>query len=137
LTLCVSCEYRFRLPESILVSVCAGKFFQSRAIFIIRKLYYQDIKDWGMAQWLQPLLDVIFDGVADTVDYQLKELLPSKFCNKYYYRFQTDKLEPDSAIDDASYRNIQFLKNLAQTIIEKQDRDLEELCQQLIGLQPS
>ncbi|OKH28269.1 hypothetical protein NIES2101_43675, partial [Calothrix sp. HK-06] len=66
-----------------------------------------------------------------TIDYQLKELLPSKFCQKYYYRFQTDKLEPSDIIDDTSYRNIQSLKTLAQTIIETQDKDLEELCQQL------
>jgi uncharacterized protein len=130
--MCAYGEAKTLYPDArdfLLVSIGTGE--------LTRKLCYEEIKDWGMAQWLQPLLDVIFDGVADTVDYQLKELLPSEFCNKYYYRFQTDKLEPDSAIDDASYCNIQFLKNLAQTIIEKQDRDLEELCQQLVSLQPS
>lgn len=111
--------------DFLLVSIGTGE--------LTHKLCYEQIKDWGMVQWSQPLLDVIFDGVADTVDYQLKELLPSKFCRKYYYRFQTDKLEPGSGIDDASYCNIQSLKILAQTIIETQDKDLEELCQQLVS----
>jgi uncharacterized protein len=124
--MCAYAEAKILYPDAtdfLLVSIGTGE--------LTRKLYYEQIKDWGIAQWSQPLLDIVFDGVADTIDYQLKQLLPSKFCQKYYYRFQTDKLEPSDIIDDTSYRNIQSLKSLAQTIIETQDQDLEELCQQL------
>jgi uncharacterized protein len=130
--MCAYSEAKNLYPDAtdfLLVSIGTGE--------LTHKLCYEQIKDWGMAQWLQPLLDVIFDGIADTVDYQLKELLPSRLCQKYYYRFQTDKLDADSVIDDASYCNIQSLKSLAQIIIETQDKDLEELCQQLVSLQES
>ena len=33
-------------------------------------------KDWGLVGWARPLLGVIFDGVSDTVEYQLDQLAP-------------------------------------------------------------
>ncbi len=128
--MCAYSEAKNLYPDEtdfLLVSIGTGE--------LTRKLCYEEIKDWGMVQWSQSLLDIIFDGVADAVNYQLKELLPPELCQKYYYRFQTDKLAPDSAIDDVSECNIQFLKGLAQIIIEKQEEDLDELCQKLVCMQ--
>ena len=33
------------------------------------------IKDWGLVEWAKPILDVVFDGVSDAVDYQLQHAL--------------------------------------------------------------
>ena len=30
---------------------------------------------WGLLEWVRPVIDVVFDGVSDTVDYQLGQLL--------------------------------------------------------------
>ncbi|BAZ08645.1 patatin [Calothrix sp. NIES-4071] len=128
--MCAYVEAKTLYPDAtdfLLVSIGTGE--------LVHKLYYEQIKDWGTNQWSQSLLDVIFNGIADTVDYQLQKLLPSTFCQKHYYRFQTDNLEPGSIIDDPSYTNIQSLKSLAQTIIETQNKDLEQLCQQLVSSQ--
>ena len=127
--MCAYIEAKTLYPDTtdfLLVSVGTGE--------LTHKLSYEQIKDWGRSQWSQSLLDIVFDGIADTVDYQLKQLLPSKFCHKYYYRFQTNNLEPGNIFDDTSYNNIQSLKILAQTIIETRDKDLEKLCQQLVCL---
>jgi len=32
---------------------------------------YKKAKDWGALQWIQPIIDIMMSGVADTVDYQL------------------------------------------------------------------
>jgi hypothetical protein len=84
---------------------------------------YQQVKGWGLAQWAQPILNVVFDGVADTVDYQLKELLSQEEGEgRRYYRFHTvlDKGKDD--MDDASATNIAALKAKALEIIERTKR---------------
>ena len=37
---------------------------------------YGEVKGWGVVQWAQPLLDILLDGVAATVDYQMRQILP-------------------------------------------------------------
>src|SRR5215208_5765554 len=36
---------------------------------------FDEIKDWGLAKWARPILDVVFDGVSDAVNYQLERVL--------------------------------------------------------------
>ena len=98
-----------------------------------REMPYEEVKGWGLALWAQPILNVVFDGVSDTVDYQLRELLRSEGDDKRYYRFQT-KLDPGKHdMDDASAPNIQSLKTKAKEIISKHDADLGALCSQLVA----
>src|SRR5215208_2707045 len=98
-----------------------------------REMPYEEVKGWGLALWAQPILNVVFDGVSDTVDYQLRELLRSEGDDKRYYRFQT-KLDPSMHdMDDASAPNIQSLKTKAKEIISKDDADLGALCSQLVA----
>ena len=98
-----------------------------------RQMPYEKVKGWGLALWAQPILNVVFDGVSDTVDYQLRELLRSEGDDKRYYRFQIE-LDPSMHdMDDASAPNIQSLKTKAKEIISKNDADLGALCSQLIA----
>ncbi|HEX5701482.1 MAG TPA: hypothetical protein VFX77_12600, partial [Rubrobacter sp.] len=83
--------------------------------------------------WAQPILNVVFDGVADTVDYQLRELLPAEGDDRRYYRFQTVLDTGKDDLDDAGATNIQALKAKANEIISKNDATLEALCSQLIA----
>src|SRR5262249_33636810 len=34
-----------------------------------RPIHYADAKRWGLALWAKPILNVVFDGVSDTVDH--------------------------------------------------------------------
>jgi uncharacterized protein len=98
-----------------------------------REMPYEKVKGWGLALWAQPILNVVFDGVSDTVDYQLKELLRSEGDDKRYYRFQIE-LDPGMHdMDDASAPNIQSLKSKAKEIVSKNDADLGVLCSQLVA----
>jgi patatin-like phospholipase/acyl hydrolase len=83
-------------------------------------------RHWGVLQWAKPLLEAIFDGVSSTVDYQLRELLPSG-----YYRFQTTLDGHNHALDNTSTENLTALKSLANELIEKESEALDELCQEL------
>ena len=48
-------------------------------------MHWEDVKDWGLAQWARPILNVLFDAMGESIDYQLRHLLgPER-----YHRFQT------------------------------------------------
>src|SRR5215213_4046973 len=98
-----------------------------------RSMPYEEVKGWGLALWAQPILNVVFDGVADTVDYQLRELLPAEGDDRRYYRFQTALAIGKDDMDDASATNIQALKKNAKEIIDENETALETLCAQLIA----
>ena len=99
-----------------------------------RKMPYEEVKGWGLALWAQPILNVVFDGVSDTVDYQLLELLSTEEGDaRRYYRFQTVLDTGKDDLDDASATNIQALKEKAKEIIDDNEAALETLCSQLIA----
>ena len=97
-----------------------------------RPYLYEKVKTWGLIGWAQPLLDLIFDGMLGTVDYQLRQLLPDGVNVKHYYRFQA-MLDQDSGdIDDTQSKTVRRLKLLAEDIIRERDRELDALCKQLV-----
>jgi patatin-like phospholipase/acyl hydrolase len=95
---------------------------------LTRRLPYEEVKGWGLARWVQPLISVMFDGVSDTVDYQLKNLLP---VNRYF-RFQIRLDEGNDDMDDATRTNIRVLKLLAEDIIRDNSQTLDTLCGHLV-----
>jgi patatin-like phospholipase/acyl hydrolase len=110
--------------EFMVVSLSTGE--------LTRPIPYDDAKDWGLAMWAQPILNVVFDGVSDTVDYQLQQLLPSgQGDRKRYYRFEIALEIGNDNMDDASQTNLFALKALAKRVISQHDDDLTQLCEQL------
>ncbi len=93
---------------------------------LTRPIHYDEAKDWGLARWLHPLMDIIFDGVSDAADYQLNLILEDNF-----YRFQTRLDIASDDMDNASRANIEALKVQAAQIISKQENRLEALCRKL------
>lgn len=95
-------------------------------------LPYQQTKDWGVVRWAMPVLEVVFDGVSRTVDYQLRQLLPDgDGRTKRYYRFQSTLDGHDYRMDNASLTNITAMKALANGLIERESANLDKLCDQL------
>jgi uncharacterized protein len=119
----VEAKWLYRETEHFLVvSIGTGN--------ISRRVPFKAIKHAGIAGWSRHLLDIVFDGISDTVHYQLEHLLCT-IGSRNYYRFQADV--KDNAIDDASAENIQFLKLIAYRIIEERNHDLNELCDKLMN----
>jgi patatin-like phospholipase/acyl hydrolase len=126
--MCAYIEARKIHPEEddfLVVSLGTGE--------LTRSMPYEEVKGWGLALWAQPILNVVFDGVADTVDYQLRELLPSEGDDRRYHRFQTVLDIGKDDMDDASRTNIAALKVKAREIIDENDDALNALCAQLVA----
>ena len=100
-------------------------------------IHYRDAKGWGLALWAKPILNVVFDGVSDTVDHQMQSLCPPGPDGRpRYYRFQC-RLDPRcDVMDDASPENVRRLKEKAEAMIDESEDDLATLCNQLAERAP-
>lgn len=126
--MCALAEAKSTHPDAadlLLVSLGTGE--------LTRRMPYDDVKGWGLARWAQPILGLVFDGVSDTVDYQLKQLLPAKNGAHRYYRFQARLDEGSDDMDDVGRTNLRVLKLLAETIIRDNSERLDALCQELLA----
>ena len=89
---------------------------------------FDDVKGWGLVEWAQPVLDMVFDGVADTVDFQATTLSRGR-----YRRFQTELRYASDALDDASEANLRRLEGDAERLIAEQSAEIEALCEEVAG----
>jgi uncharacterized protein len=124
---CALVEARTTYPDDstyLIVSLGTGTLLRSLPLTIA--------KYWGAARWVLPLLEIVFDGVSSTVDYQLRQLVtdtPNQ-CS-HYYRFQVELKGHNHGLDNTSPRNITALKALAYDLIETQSSEIDELCEKL------
>ncbi len=90
---------------------------------LVRKIPHYEAKNWGKAGWLIPLLDCMFDGVADASHYQMNMLLDDG-----YIRLQTSLDTASDDMDNVTDSNIENLKLEATRLIQAHTDDLERIC---------
>lgn len=83
-------------------------------------------RGWGQIEWARPVLDVIFDGVADTVDFELGQLLAGR-----YLRLQSPLRHAAEALDDASATNLANLRRDADELVAEHAGEIDALCARL------
>jgi len=98
--------------EVVLVSLGTGQ--------LTRPFPYDDVKDWGLVGWARPLIDVVFDGASDVVDYQLTQVLGIE----RFFRFQTELTSASDDLDDAGEDNLRALRLTGERLISERERDL-------------
>ncbi len=94
---------------------------------LTRRLYHKDLKDLGLIGWAQPILSCVFDGISDTVDYQLSKILSKK----NYFRFQAELKEGNDDMDDSSNTNLRVLQLVAEEIIHKNKQEIEKMVEKI------
>jgi patatin-like phospholipase/acyl hydrolase len=104
-----------RLDDVVLVSLGTGH--------IERPYLYEMARRWGLAAWVRPLLDCMFDGQADTAAHQCKALLGDRMA-----RIQP-ALPGELAMDDASPKAMATLEAIARGVIADQDTVLDKICE--------
>jgi hypothetical protein len=88
---------------------------------------FDQIKDWGLVGWARPILDVVFDGVSDAVNYQLERVLNPDL----YLRLQVELTLASDDLDDASEENLARLRSQAEDLISARSADLDALLAKL------
>jgi patatin-like phospholipase/acyl hydrolase len=108
-----------RARDVVLLSLGCGQRTETHS--------FDEIKDWGLAKWARPILDVVFDGVSDAVNYQLERLLsPDR-----YLRLQVELTLASDDLDDASEDNLARLRRQAEELIRARAADLDAVLAKL------
>lgn len=71
-------------------------------------------REWGAVEWAIPIIDVLFDGNADSVDYIARQLV-----GKGYFRLQAELLAGLDDLDQTSATHINALDTLAREYLLK------------------
>jgi uncharacterized protein len=91
---------------------------------LTRRFPFADARGWGAIEWAHPLIDIVFDGLAQTVDYELGQILgPER-----YVRVQTRLDEASDALDDAGDRNLEALRREGGRLVAERDADLDRIA---------
>jgi hypothetical protein len=127
--MCAYVEARRLFPDArdyLVVSLGTGE--------LTRPILPADAGGWGLAGWARPLLGVVFDGVADAVDYQLRRLcIDPEAGVESYHRFQTELAEGSDDMDDVTPGNVRILRLRAEQMVDRQESELQTLATKLKG----
>jgi len=93
--------------------------------------YYKEAKDWGMVEWIKPLIDIIMSSVSETVDYQLNKIFDSVGKLGQYLRIEPDLGNASPEMDDASIENLNALKEAGAEAAEIHSDELDKIAKLL------
>ncbi len=85
------------------------------------------IRGWGAVRWAIPVLKMMLDGQTEAVALLMQKRVPPS----QYFRFQGFLTEVSDNLDDVSEKNIAEMERLAESMIEKHDAQIDDLCAKL------
>jgi patatin-like phospholipase/acyl hydrolase len=85
------------------------------------KRSFDEVRNWGLVEWAKPILDVVFDGVSDAVDYQLQHVLE----DGHYWRLQVELTQASDELDNAGEENLRELRAQAEQLIADRSADID------------
>ena len=91
-----------------------------------RPIPYEQARGWGVIGWARPLIDVLFSGAAETVDFQLGQLLDDR-----YVRIQERLDGASDDLDDASPENLRDLRAEGERFVRENAEAIDDLCARL------
>ncbi|MCX6181858.1 MAG: patatin-like phospholipase family protein [Bacteroidetes bacterium] len=94
---------------------------------------YEDAKDWGMAQWVKPIIDIMMSGVSETTDFVLQQMFDSVDKPEQYVRVNIEIPQGTSTeMDNATPENIKALMLLGEKLVDDQKRTLDKVVDMLL-----
>ncbi|MEO0563578.1 MAG: patatin-like phospholipase family protein [Chloroflexota bacterium] len=128
-TLCAYVEARETHPDAtdfVVVSLGTGNLTQP--------LPYNDVRSWGLLNWVRPLSDIMFDASSRTVDYQMKRLVPrAEDGTNRYFRLQKRIDGIDHRMDDVSEVSLALIREWGAELIAENDAEIDMMCDQLLA----
>lgn len=99
----------------------------------LKKQYpYENARNWGALEWIRPLIDIMMTGVAETVDYQLRQIYDAVGCPDQYLRINGELKKSNHEFDDASPENLRALSEEGTGIAEASDKALDTFIAHLL-----
>ena len=88
-----------------------------------RSFTFEQTRWWGQLEWARPVLDMVFDGVADTIEFEAGTVMGDR-----YVRLQTELDVATDDLDDASPGNLAALRTEAERLIAASGPELDRVC---------
>ena len=137
--LCAYAEVRnkFRIPDDrpdkgptakdmVILSLGTG---EAQKIFP-----YEEAKNWGQVEWVEPLIHIMMTGVAETVNYQIIQIYDAIERPNQYLRITPDlSKEKPLPIDDASEEKISELLRIGNEQADKYKEQLDKFIDLLLA----
>lgn len=80
---------------------------------------HDEVKDWGLAKWAKPVIDMMMSGVSETIDFQLKQIFDAANVSSQYLRINGElPAEVDPNMDCVEQANLKALKTFADRLYE-------------------
>lgn len=117
------CDHGADPTDIVILSLGTGE--------LTRPIPHREAASWGLAKWVRPVLNVVFDGVSDTVDYQVTSIMNAVAGPGSYLRIQTTLHEGNDDMDDAGTTNLRVLRLLAESTISRYSDDLDAMIERL------
>lgn len=113
--------------DMLIVSVGTGT--------VKRPYHYKDFENAGEIKWLQPIIDILMSGNAETVDYQLMQMYRTlePADQKDYYRLEPSLREALPDMDLATLENLENLKQAGLWFIDKNKAILDEIVGKILA----
>ena len=93
-----------------------------------RAYSYDQARWWGQLGWARPALDMVFDGVSDTIEFEAQALMGER-----HIRLQTMLELASDDLDDASPGNLDALRREAEQLIADSGPAIDRACEVLAG----
>ncbi len=99
-----------------------------------KKFPYEEVKNWGQVEWVEPLISIMMTGVAETVNYQMLQIFDAIEKPDQYLRITPDlSKEQPLPIDDASEPKILELVRIGKEQAEKYSEQLDKFIDLLLA----
>lgn len=92
---------------------------------------YDEVRDWGLAKWVKPALDMMMSGVSDTVDFQLTQIYEAANASNQYLRINGElPANADPDLDCVEPANLKALKNFGDELFEQNQQAILSFIKQ-------
>lgn len=95
----------------------------------MRRIPHERAQDWGLIGWARPILDVVFDGVSDTVSFQIEQILNlGTTADRRFVRLQPNLNKENDEMDNARPSNLRALKVIAHAYVDQESNRLDRVA---------
>lgn len=114
------------IKNMIIVSIGTGT--------VLKKYAYNKFENAGKLKWIEPLIDILLSANAETVDYQLSQMVNTlgRRNRQNYYRINPSIKNASSEMDDVRKENIEALIQAGLSYVDENKEVLHQLAQKLI-----
>jgi patatin-like phospholipase/acyl hydrolase len=99
---------------------------------VTKAVPYKKAKNFGMVEWIKPLIDIMMSGNSETVSHQLEWLFDAGNNKEGYIRLEPEIGDANSDMANATPRNMAALKKAGIQFVEKNREKIDELVKNLI-----